>query len=220
MKAGSVKQGNGPEYFDVDPVAVLTFGHTSGKDVSHWSVGYVPVPAVEVPPVETPPVEEPPVEEPPVEVPPTEEPPVEVPPVDDTPVEVPPVEVPPAEDDYTPPVLDCESWKVPGWLNEHGDPSGCVDNAPCPEARNGLPCPADIPAPAPVEAEPVESEPEAVVPVVASEDAVIPPVEVTPTEVQPELALTGTHDPLPLGIVAIALLTIGGLLATRRRVRR
>lgn len=54
-----------------------------------------------------------------------------------------------AEETYTPPVLNCESWEAPGWLNEQGDPTGCVDNAPCPEARKGLPCPADIPVPAP-----------------------------------------------------------------------
>ena len=189
VKAGSAKQGEGPEYFDVDPVAVLTFGHTSGKDVSHWSVGYVPVVPVVVPPVEVVPVVVPPVEVPPTDLPPAEDPPE------------------PAEDDYTPPVLDCESWQLPGWLNEHGDPSGCVENLPCPWTRDGLPCPADIPAPAPVAADPV----------VASEDAVTPPTEVEPTEVQSELALTGTPDPLQLGAVAVALLAIGGLLVTRRR---
>ena len=183
VKAGLVKQGDGPEYFDVDPVAVLTFGHTSGKDVSHWSVGYVPVVPVEVPPAEIPPVEAPPVDDTPVEVPPAEDPPA------------------PAEDDYTPPVLDCESWQVPGWLNEHGDPSGCVENLPCPEAREGLPCPADIPEPVPVASDPV----------VPPEDAVTPPADT-----QPALALTGTPDPLPLGVVAVALLTIGGLLTRRR----
>lgn len=52
-----------------------------------------------------------------------------------------------ATEDYIPPVLNCESWEVPGWLNEEGDPTSCVDNAPCPEVREGLPCPADIPTP-------------------------------------------------------------------------
>lgn len=39
-----------------------------------------------------------------------------------------------------PVALECESWEVPGWLNDAGEPTGCVDNAPCPEAREGLPC--------------------------------------------------------------------------------
>lgn len=37
-----------------------------------------------------------------------------------------------AEPEYVPPVLDCEAWQVPGWLNEHGDPTSCVGDHPCP----------------------------------------------------------------------------------------
>lgn len=45
VKAGSINQGNGPEYVTVDPpVKTITFGHSSEKDVSHWSASYVAIP--------------------------------------------------------------------------------------------------------------------------------------------------------------------------------
>lgn len=59
------------------------------------------------------------------------------------------VALPPAAADEAP-ALNCESWEVPGWLGEDGLPTGCVDNAPCPEVREGLPCPADVVTPPPV----------------------------------------------------------------------
>lgn len=41
VKAGSANQGDGPEYFTVDPpVKSLTISHSSGKDVSHYSFAY------------------------------------------------------------------------------------------------------------------------------------------------------------------------------------
>lgn len=58
VKAGSVKQGDGPVYVDVDPpVAELTFGYPSGKAVSHYSVGWtmsLPTPTVTFTPTPTP----------------------------------------------------------------------------------------------------------------------------------------------------------------------
>jgi LPXTG-motif cell wall-anchored protein len=46
VKAGSIKQGNGPEYFDVvPPKSSVTFGHSSGKDISHYSYAVVPTPS-------------------------------------------------------------------------------------------------------------------------------------------------------------------------------
>lgn len=46
VKAGSIQQGNGPEYVDVDPpVASITFEHSSGKDISHYAVSYVTIPS-------------------------------------------------------------------------------------------------------------------------------------------------------------------------------
>ena len=42
VKAGSANQGEGPEYVTLNPpVGTITITHTSGKDVSHYSVSYV-----------------------------------------------------------------------------------------------------------------------------------------------------------------------------------
>jgi hypothetical protein len=52
VKSGSAVQGEGPEFIDYDPgVTEATFGHSSGKAISHYSVKYGPVP----PPTTTPP---------------------------------------------------------------------------------------------------------------------------------------------------------------------
>jgi hypothetical protein len=63
----------------------------------------------------------------------------------------------PLDDWLANPTFTCETWQVPGWLGDDGTPTSCVDNAPCPEAREGLPCPGDLPAeiPAPVVETPV-----------------------------------------------------------------
>jgi hypothetical protein len=37
VKAGSAKQGNGPEFYVVDPAASVDISHSSGKDISHYS---------------------------------------------------------------------------------------------------------------------------------------------------------------------------------------
>lgn len=47
VKAGSVNQGLGPEYFTLTTaVAELTFGHSSGKDISHYSLSFTPASVV------------------------------------------------------------------------------------------------------------------------------------------------------------------------------
>lgn len=44
VKAGSINQGLGPEYVTVDPPAAsVTISHTSGKDISHYSLTFVTV---------------------------------------------------------------------------------------------------------------------------------------------------------------------------------
>ena len=44
IKAGSVNQGNGPEFTETDHEATsVTLGHSSGKAVSHWSANFVPL---------------------------------------------------------------------------------------------------------------------------------------------------------------------------------
>ena len=45
VKAGSVQQGNGPEYVTVDPpTRTVIIEHPSGKDISHYSYSYEPEP--------------------------------------------------------------------------------------------------------------------------------------------------------------------------------
>lgn len=63
---------------------------------------------------------------------------------------------------YTPPAVECEPGTAPGWLNEHGDPTSCVGDNPCPEVEFGQPCPGDVP---PVIEPPVDTPPTEVVPV-------------------------------------------------------
>ena len=41
VKAGSIKQGNGPEYVELEtPVESIDIDHSSGKDISHYSFSY------------------------------------------------------------------------------------------------------------------------------------------------------------------------------------
>ncbi len=55
VKAGSDNQeGGGPVYVTVAPTASITFGHPSGKAVSHYSFTYAPPVVVVVPPTPTP----------------------------------------------------------------------------------------------------------------------------------------------------------------------
>lgn len=47
VKAGSIKQGNGPEYVTLTPPQEsVTISHSSGKDISHYTVTYVDKPTV------------------------------------------------------------------------------------------------------------------------------------------------------------------------------
>ena len=41
VKAGSINQGFGPEYYRTVPVKTVTISHSSGKDISHYSLRYV-----------------------------------------------------------------------------------------------------------------------------------------------------------------------------------
>lgn len=44
VKAGSIKQGNGPEFVNVSPPQKsVTISHSSGKDISHYSASYVKI---------------------------------------------------------------------------------------------------------------------------------------------------------------------------------
>lgn len=128
------------------------------------------------------------------------------------PVDVPdePVEEP-EEPTYTAPIMNCGVGTVPGWLNEHGDPTSCVSNNPCPEVAFGETCPVDEPA---IEEPEVEPEIEEVTP---PADLEITPAVSESTE--KVLAYTGT-DTLPLGLTAAALLTLGGGLIGLRKTMK
>lgn len=55
VKAGSIVQGDGPEFYAVDPPQQsVTISHKSGKDISHYSVSYVPEPTPTPTPEPTP----------------------------------------------------------------------------------------------------------------------------------------------------------------------
>lgn len=47
VKAGSIKQGDGPEYVTVTPTEELTISHSSLKGISHYSVSYTTAPVEE-----------------------------------------------------------------------------------------------------------------------------------------------------------------------------
>jgi hypothetical protein len=92
VKAGSARQGDGPELVVVDPpAATVTISHSSGKDVSHYTIDVVPVPTTTTEPPTT--TTEPPV--PTTVVPPvvTVEVPQPATPILDRSITAPPVEV-------------------------------------------------------------------------------------------------------------------------------
>ena len=96
VKAGSVRQGDGPEYIRLrEPAAEVAISHTSGKAISHYSLSFE-----ELPPTTLPPTTLPPTTLPPTTLPPTTLPPVTtVPPTTEPPATVPPVEVCTGEDE-------------------------------------------------------------------------------------------------------------------------
>ena len=90
------------------------------------------------------------------------------------------------------PPFECPPNKVPGWLDENGNPQGCVDNNPTPLEPKELPL--------------LEEVPEVVVEV---------PVIVDP--VPEELANTGTGDVVVGLLIGLALLTTGVVLFIKGR---
>lgn len=96
------------------------------------------------------------------------------------------------------PPLDCPEGKVPGWLDENGNPQGCVDNNPTPlepkpeNPGNVIPKPEPVPVPDAIEQ-----------------------VTTQPTEQPAELAETGVADTLGLALLA-AVLIAGGVALMRK----
>lgn len=193
------------------PPTKTTICHATGSESNPWGLIEVPEPALgahaghgdSIPaPVAGCPVPAPVV--PPVEV----IPPVVVPPVVVVP-STPPVEIP--TQTYTPPVLDCQPGTVPGWTNEHGDPTSCVSNNPCPEVEFGQTCPADVVPPG---VPPVVTPPAAVVP-----NVVTPVVDLAPIT---SLPVTGTDESQIVGgiIVSGLVLAMGIALTVTSAIRR
>lgn len=121
----------------------------------------------------------------------------------------------------TAPSIECPHNTVPGWLDENGNPTSCVGDAPCPETETGD-CPSDVPvAPTPsaipvapvVEVAPVPSVTPETVPVV------VPPVVTNeaPAATEPELAETGTDGGLLAGMLAGGVSLVAGGIALVRR---
>ena len=113
-------------------------------------------------------------------------------------------------DTFPPPLpldpLVCGPDQVPGWLNEHGEPTSCVSDHPCP----GL----DAATCEPLIVDPPEDAPDAAV-------SVNPPVEYAPVTAQPELprelAMTGPVDSLGVGLGAALIIVVGFALLVHGR---
>lgn len=101
----------------------------------------------------------------------------------------------------TVPPLECPPNKVPGWLDENGNPQGCVDNNPTP----GQPKPDN---PQVVPEQPAIDVPPAIEQVTAQ-----------PVATHDELALTGAGDMTGVALGALVLLAAGAALVKRAASR-
>ena len=107
--------------------------------------------------------------------------------------------VKPLEEEYVVPTIECPPDKVPGWLDEHGNPQGCVDNNPTPgqpkeEPGNTIPENPEIAVPDPIES-----------------------ITTSPMSSPDMLAETGGVDPLMAGLLAVTLLFSGIFLLRKGR---
>ena len=103
------------------------------------------------------------------------------------------------EEEYVVPTIECPPDKVPGWLDEHGNPQGCVDNNPTPgqpkeEPGNTIPENPEIVVPDPIES-----------------------ITTSPMSSPDMLAETGGVDPLMAGLLAVTLLFSGIFLLRKGR---
>lgn len=110
VKAGSANQGLGPEFYPVNPPAKsVTISHSSGKDISHYSLTFVDeqttTPTETTPtdttPTETTPTETTPAESTPTETTTTESTPTETTSTESTPTETTGTETTPAEPNHS-----------------------------------------------------------------------------------------------------------------------
>lgn len=97
-------------------------------------------------------------------------------------------------------VIECGPGKVPGWLDEHGDAQGCVDNNPTPGAPK----------------DPVASnDPVAGVP--ADAVAVVQVAPTVPHYIETGVQGTGSSDWLALVLIAVAFVTGYAARSGRRK---
>lgn len=102
------------------------------------------------------------------------------------------------------PPIDCPEGKVPGWLDENGNPQGCVDDNPTPLEPKPTPEQPDNPQ------------------VVPEQPGIDAPATIQPVTVQPagdELALTGSADFTGIIMLGAVCLAAGAILM-RKAVRR
>ena len=98
VKAGSANQDLGPEFYTVSPPAKsVTITHSSGKDISHYSLTFVDDETTETHPTETTPTETTPTHTTPTETTPTHTTPTETTPTHTTPTETTPTHTTPTE---------------------------------------------------------------------------------------------------------------------------
>lgn len=108
---------------------------------------------------------------------------------------------------YTPPVVVCEPGTAPGWLNEFGDATSCVDDHPC------------------IADETQDADCNPIPPVTVEPPTTTPPVVVTDLKTPPALAYTGS-DPAPVlgvggGLLALGVLaSLAGILLKRKGAHR
>jgi len=125
VKAGSANQGLGPESYTVDPPAKsVTISHSSGKDISHYSLTFVDEnsPPTETTPIDTTPTETTPTETTPTESTPTESTPTETTTTESTPTETTPTGSTPTETTGTE--------KTPAEPNQTGTTPSTQDSQP------------------------------------------------------------------------------------------
>jgi hypothetical protein len=117
VKAGSANQELGPEFVAVEPPQkTVTITHSSGKDISHYSLTYVDEgQPTETTPTETTPTETTPTETTPTDTTPTDTTPTDTTPTDTTPTDSTPTETTPTE---TTPTETTETETTPSTTDE------------------------------------------------------------------------------------------------------
>lgn len=130
---------------------------------------------------------------------------------------------------YTPPVLDCGPYEVPGWLDGHGNPTVCINNCPW-DGQTAAECHSPTPTPTPtytsgpgVIPSPTPT-PHATTP---APQVITPPATTTPhvqtvVPLTPTLADTGISDGAGFLwlVIAIMLIVLGSATLIAGIVKR